>query len=279
MVFVLMLCQKHGVPQSACMMVATSLLQAEYSVKTKYGISTSTYSSTEDNPVHGPGQGSCMALALWLVICCLLFDAMSKLCTGTEFCNPRCTASHKRTGDGFVDDVTNFFNFGQAAMLLHDYDSTKLAVGLQSEAQTWEHLLFLTSGQLKLLKCLYYIMFYEFKPDGMPTLCKAEDMGTDLINLTMGTSNMTTEIEHRNCSEAHRTLGLHLSPIGCQHRQATELQLKSDRFAACPSMSPVTRYEARTSYCKLRGFVLYRHVGYNISAPAGILRYTFECSI
>jgi hypothetical protein len=124
MVFALMLCQKHGVPQSACMMAATSLLQAEYSVKTKYGISSSTYSRTENTPVHGPGQGSRMAPVLWLVICCLLFDAMSKLCTGAEFCNPRRTASHQRTGDGFVDDVTNFFNFGMAAMLLHDYDST-----------------------------------------------------------------------------------------------------------------------------------------------------------
>ena len=43
MVLALMICQKHGVPQSACMMVATALLTAKYSVKTGFGISEGTY--------------------------------------------------------------------------------------------------------------------------------------------------------------------------------------------------------------------------------------------
>jgi hypothetical protein len=43
-----------------------SLLTAEYSIKTKYGVSTGTYSSTDAHPTHGPGQGSRMAPALWL---------------------------------------------------------------------------------------------------------------------------------------------------------------------------------------------------------------------
>jgi hypothetical protein len=117
MVFALMLCQKHGVPQSVCMMAAFSLLLAEYSIKTKHGVSVGTCSSTNDNPTHGPGQGSRKAPALWLIICCLLFEAMSKLCKGAEFCNPGQTSSHQRIGDGFVDDVTTFFNFGLAPML------------------------------------------------------------------------------------------------------------------------------------------------------------------
>jgi hypothetical protein len=108
MVFMRMLCQKHGVPQSVCMMAAMTLLRAECSIKNKYGVSSETYSSTADNPIHGPGQGSHMTPALWLIICCLLFEAMSKLCTGAEFYNPRRITSHQRTGDGFVDDVTNF---------------------------------------------------------------------------------------------------------------------------------------------------------------------------
>jgi hypothetical protein len=111
-VFALMLCKKHGVPQSVCMMAAMSLMMAECSIKIKHGASSSdTHSSTDDNPTHGPGQGSRMAPALWLIICCLLFEATSNLCQGAEFCNPRQTSSHRRIGDGFVDDVTNFFNF------------------------------------------------------------------------------------------------------------------------------------------------------------------------
>jgi hypothetical protein len=249
MVFALMLCQKHGVPQSACMLAAMSLLMSEYSIKTKYGISTDTYSSTSEHPVHGPGQGSRMAPALWLIIGCLLFQAMETLCTGAEFCNPRQTASHQRTGDGFVDDVTNFFNFGLATMLLsNDFDYEDLAMGLQTEAQTWERLLYSTGGQLELSKCLYYLMVSDFKPDGTPTLRKAADMGNDLIQLTTGNSTTKTIIEHRDCSTAHRTLGLYPAPNGCQRIQAKELQEKSDRFAAGMSKAPLSKFEARTAY-------------------------------
>ena len=66
---------------------------------------------------------------------------MSKLCRGAEFCNPRQTELHQQIGDGFVDDVTNFFNFGLASMLLDNFGPVKLAKGLQDEAQTWERLL------------------------------------------------------------------------------------------------------------------------------------------
>jgi hypothetical protein len=248
MAFALMLCKKHGVPQSVCIMAASTFLLLAYSIKTKYGISTVTYSSTAANPIHGPGQGSCMAPALWLILCCLLFEAMNKLCTGAEFCNPRQTTSHQRTGDGFVDDVTNFYNFGLAPMLLQDFDFRDLTAGLQTEAQTWERLLYSTRGQLELTKCLYYLMIFDFQPDGTPTLRKASDMGDDLIRLATGSSATSTQIEHRDCSKAHKTLGLHPTPDGNQATQALELQQKSDRFAAGMSKAPLSRYEARMAY-------------------------------
>jgi hypothetical protein len=53
-----------------------------------------------------------------------------------------------------------------------------------------------------------------------------------LISLTTGTSFMMTNIEHRDCSSAHKTIILHPSPNGNQHPQAQELKLKSHRFAA-----------------------------------------------
>jgi hypothetical protein len=249
---IIVVCQKHGVPQSVCMMAAMSLMTPECSIKTKHGVSLDTCSSTEDNPTHGPGQGSCMAPALWLIICCLLFEAMSNLCQGAEFCNPRQTSSHRRIGDGFVDDVTNFFNFGLAAMLLHEHGPIELAKGLKTEAQTWERLLCSTGGQLKLPKCLHCLMMFDFHPVGAPTHRPATDMGTDLIQMTTGASLTSTEIEHRDCSKAHRTLGLHPAPTGCQLTQANELRLKSDHFAAGLGKAPLTKYEARTACWMMR---------------------------
>jgi hypothetical protein len=238
----------HGVPQSVCMMAAFSLLLAEHSIETKYGVSKGTHSSTNDNPNHGPGQGGRKAPALWLIICCLLFEAMSKLCKkGAEFCNPRQTSSYQRIGDGFVDDVTTFFNFGLAPMLQRNVGPGELASGLHREAQTWEPLLYSTGGQLELPKCLYYLMLFDSKPDGTPTLLKAADMGTDLMRMSTGTSTARTETEHRDCSKAHRTLGLHPAPTGCQLTQATELRTKSDRFASGLAKAPLSLCEACTA--------------------------------
>jgi hypothetical protein len=247
MVFALMLCQKHGVPQSTCMMAAAALLMAECFIKTKHGVCSKTCSSTTEHPTHGPGQGSRMAPALWLIICCLLFEAMTQLCTGAEFCDPRQTASHQRVGDGFVDDVMNFYNFGLAEMIHRAHGPTELASGLQIEAQTWERLLCSTGGQLELSKCSCCLMVFDCKPDGAPTLRKAADMGTDLISMTTGTFETFTEIEHRDCSDACRTLGLHPVPNGCQLVQAQELKLKSDQFASGMAKAPLSRHESRTA--------------------------------
>jgi hypothetical protein len=99
MLFALILCQKHGVPLSACKMSANALLTAKYSIKTGFGVSTGTYSSTPEQPTHGPGQGSRQASALWMVVSCLLFNAMYEHCHGVSFCNPTDTIVHRRATD------------------------------------------------------------------------------------------------------------------------------------------------------------------------------------
>jgi hypothetical protein len=112
MVMALMSCQKHGVHQSACMMVAMALLTANYSIKTGFGISEDTYTSTTSQPAHGPGQGSRLATAVWMIISCILFSSMDKIYHRASFCDPRNQLAHQQTSDGFVDDVTHWFNLG-----------------------------------------------------------------------------------------------------------------------------------------------------------------------
>ena len=110
----LMTCQKHGIPQSACMMAAMALLTAKHSIKTGFGVSEGTCSSTESEPTHGPGQGSRLASALWMIVSCICFNAMLKLCHGVSFCDLSNMLTHRRTSDGFVDDVTL-----QCALVVH----------------------------------------------------------------------------------------------------------------------------------------------------------------
>ena len=163
-----MICQKHAVPQSACMMVATALLTANYSIKTGFGISEGMYSSTEVQPTHGPGQGSRLASALWMIVSCICFSAMLKLCHGVSFCDPRNILTHCRTSDGFVDDVTHQFNLGLLHSLLNDVSVHDIASGLEREGQTWERLLWTrTGGKLELYKCLYCILYYICNPNSL----------------------------------------------------------------------------------------------------------------
>jgi hypothetical protein len=95
MLFAIMLCQKHGLPLSApCKMSAKALLSAQFSIKTGFGVSKGTYSSTLAQPMHGPGQGSRQASALWMVVSCLFFSAMYEFSHGTSFCYPKHELIH-----------------------------------------------------------------------------------------------------------------------------------------------------------------------------------------
>jgi hypothetical protein len=244
----LMICQKHGVPQSACMMAAMALLTAKYSIKTGFGISEGTYSSTDSEPTHGPGQGSRLASALWMIVSCICFEAMLKLCHGVSFCDPSNTLTHRRTSDGFVDDVTHWFNLGLVFSLINNVSVQDIAAGLEREGQTWERLLWTTGGKLELSKCLCYILFCVFEPDGKPRMETVTNMGDDLVSLTSGLDPIPNQIEHRDCSEAHRTLGMWPAPNGDAEKQCDESFAKSKRFSQGVVKSPMSRYQASTSY-------------------------------
>jgi hypothetical protein len=249
MLFALILCQKHGVPLSACKLSAQALLSAEYSIKTGFGISDGTYSSTSEQPTHGPGQGSRQASALWMVVSCLLFSAMYEHCHGVSFCDPTTTLTHRRTSDGFIDDVTHFFNLGlKQSLSQQQVQVSDIIQGLQREGQMWERLLWTTGGKPELSKCLYYLLLYDFAPDGTPHMRSATNMEEEHLNLTSGDTPTQNPIDHRDGAEAHRTLGIWLTPNGSQDQQARESLVKSRRFARGCVKAPMTRYEAATAY-------------------------------
>jgi hypothetical protein len=203
MLFTLILCQKHGVPLSACQMSTNALLESQFSIKTGFGVSNDTYSSTPEQPIHEPGQGSRQASALWMVISCVLFNAMYEHCHGVSLCNPRDTVVHCRTSDGFVDNVTHFFNLGIKYSLKNTVQASDIIMGLEKEGQSWERFLWTTGGKLVLSKCLYYVLFYKFDPDGAPRMETATNMESDHVCLTSGTSATRNPIDHRDKSEAH----------------------------------------------------------------------------
>ena len=249
---VMVLCQRLGMPLPPCLMAALCLRYARYYIKTKFGISTSFYCSTDDFPTHGPGQGSRMGPVLWLLISCLLFVAMANLCSGAHFSNPQGDLSIQRTGDGFVDDVTNVCNFGFPCSLHEPITPQLLAQRLQQEAQTWERLLWSTGGALELSKCFYYLLFWSFRlHDGQPYLLPPSALTGCEIQLTSGRSLTPQPIEHKSTTEAHRTLGVWLSPDGNTSPQATSCSTRSNEITQGLRQHKLTRTQA---------FMAYKHI-------------------
>ena len=225
----MLLCQRLGMPLPPCLMVALCLTHARYYIKTKFGISEAYYTSCDEFPTHGPGQGSRMGPVLWLIISCLLFTAMFDLCKGASFANPQHTVSLRRTGDGFVDDVTNVCNFGHES-LTTSHSPIQLAARLQQEAQVWERLLWSAGGALELSKCFYYLLCWKFHKDGRPALLSNSELPGCSIQLTSGLSATPCTIEQKPPTEAHRTLGVWIAPNADSATQMAHCLARSNQI-------------------------------------------------
>ena len=87
-------------------------------------------------------------------------------------------------------------------------------------------------------KCLYYILFYIFDPDGTPRMESVTNMGGDLVSLTSGQEPIPSNIEHRDCSSAHRTL----APIGSAKKEYDKSFAKSKIFSQGVLKAPMSRF-------------------------------------
>jgi hypothetical protein len=77
---------------------------------------------------------------------------------------------------------------------------------------------------------------------------RATNMEQEHVSLTSGKSPMRNPIDHKDSTEAHRTLGIWPTPEGTQVKQFSESLLKSKRFAIGCIKAPMTRYKASTAY-------------------------------
>jgi hypothetical protein len=109
----------------------------------------------------------------------------------------------------FIDDNTSATN--QFTRWLHAMPSAEVVVeGLCYDAQVWERLLFTSGGLLKLRKCLFYVMYWEFDSEGRPSLRPSSELPPLL--LTNGKDLLAKPINQYDCAKAHKYLGLWNSP-------------------------------------------------------------------
>ena len=111
-----------------------------------------------DSPIIRPGQGTRGDMATCSTITTSLLCAMDKLAHGITFCTPNKKITYTNKVKMFVDDATKYVN-DFIPWLTNKPFKQSIANILKHNVQIWERCLWTSGGLLKLLKCLYYIMY------------------------------------------------------------------------------------------------------------------------
>ena len=168
---------------------------------------------------------------------------MTKLSRGVHFCCPENKLHHHRHNDAFVDDVTGYANSFAAELngrnVLPDVLST-----MQRDATTWSRLLHTSGGKLALQKCLYYIVSWQWS-NGHHSPIPAINIQP---KIQLQTDNNEEAICHKDCHQAHRTLGQYKTPTGDQQAQYTHMTMKSQTWLSAIREASLTRREALAAY-------------------------------
>lgn len=201
-------CQQIGIPHNACKLMDLFLSHAEYHIQTQLGTAEKFYTSTTDNKLHGPGQGSQCSPAIWTALSTMLLHAVRSKSPGTKFCNPSQTLSVSHYMQSFVDDSSIWVNDFLTSFTQQN-NIQSIVDQLQRATQWWEQLLVTTGGKLELSKCFFYLIEWDFSH--LHPRPKVPDTPYQ-ISITQTTDNSVEQIEHKPSNVSHRTLGFQAKP-------------------------------------------------------------------
>jgi hypothetical protein len=247
------LCAQHeGMSPRACKLFLATLDKVKYHVKTQMGISEASYGTTADHTVHGPGQGGRGSPAIWATISTMIMECLQDQSEGLL----QYDTEGKMTGEsfttGFVDDVTLWI--GDMLQSISEEETLEsLLEATEEAAQCWESLLYSTGANwsCQSVSFTWYML-------------GSEEI-THQVQIMDSATNETIEIEIRQCTDSHKTLGVMETPTGDYKDEGERLLDKAIGFARKTSVIAVSRLEATTLYQSMvQPSMLY-------STPAGTL--------
>ena len=223
--------------------MARTLKEARYKLKTTLGISELDYTHTSIFPIYGTGQGSGNSPAIWCIVSSVLFDCHEERAHGATFESPDRKQHIKIFMIGFVDDST-----GQVNDFSADPQPSPEAIieRMRQDAQLWSDLLWSSGGALEFPKCTYQVFHWTFTLGGAPIL-QTGQVGPP-IHLHSGTRTSSTTIQPLTAYQSHKTLGTYQDPAGSQLQQYQHLKRTSDTEGKFIQCSPLHRHEAWTYY-------------------------------
>jgi hypothetical protein len=101
---ILMLLKKLGLPPSVSACMGELWDTVVHLIKTVYGISDVTYSSTTDLPLYGPGQGSTCGPLFWLLCYWVIVESIDPTIMSMKFLSACHGVLVEMFGASFVDD-------------------------------------------------------------------------------------------------------------------------------------------------------------------------------
>jgi hypothetical protein len=249
-----------GVPESLARSIAQTWSQTTHSIKTQFGVSTSSYSNNPQTPLFGPGQGSTTGPNLWQLTFILLEDSAIEAGMDAFEDEP----IHKLTlvsddeeiqlessGEAFVDDSNlacpsslpyHPHEVSRVDQRMHTASAIK---NLQILAQRWERALFSTGGAINLSKSFWFAFHWDWK-GGKPSLVNPPP--TQLC-LTEGDElNNFITVPQKSVHDTYRTLGVYISPSGDTKGSYDILLAKARDYQTKIASSNLPREAANLSY-------------------------------
>jgi hypothetical protein len=221
------------------------LTHHSHKIKTSHGISRGSYSYKAESPIHGPGQGSGSGPGSCVLTTSVLLHGLDRLAHGVQLCNPSQERLYVNKAAMFIDDNTSATN--KFVLWLHHPPTVDDVVDtLQQDAQVWERFIFTSGGLLKLRKCFFYVMMWEFDAEGRASLSSKDNIPS--LRLTNGNDVIPKPITQYDCTESHRYLGVWNSPSLSMKTQLADLTTKSAAYSRRIFKSGLSKFEVWLAY-------------------------------
>jgi hypothetical protein len=231
------LSQTAGIPPQAVGTLVYTLENAKYHIRTYEGTSDNYYCSTTDQPIQGTGQGNTSSGPLWELFFTIINNTYIQRASCMEQQDPTGTITLNEFSEGFIDDTNLFTNA-----------VNNMRRELTSNAQRWESLLHITGAKLALTKCFYYHLEWSFSAEGVARIKSNDELDYPPLLIKDSVDGSHIEIDIRECSEAHRTLGCWKAMDGNQNQQRNILTEKSKQLGQILARSSLSIQATTIAY-------------------------------
>lgn len=202
--------QRLGIGPSPVRLMLSTVQELQHFVRTHFGDSSVSTSTSNGDIVHGIGQGNGSGPAIWVAISTPLLNILRRDGFGATIQGVLSGEQMRMVGFAVVDD-TDLIQEATTAQT-----AASAIANMQKSLDLWEGVLTATGGALVPEKSFWYLVSFKFEK-GKWRYARADDTPGDLtMRNAAGERILVDRCEH---DEARRTLGVRLAPDGNNRAQ------------------------------------------------------------